>query len=66
MAYYIHLKDGTLIEATRKSDFPDKLASVDPDKINRVFEGQEVNFRFQSVPVVSRPEPKRKRKKTTE
>jgi hypothetical protein len=64
--YYIYTKDKNLITAARKSDFADALKDVKPNDIDKVFEGVEVEFRFQSLPVVTRPPAAHPRKKSTE
>lgn len=66
MAYFFHLKDGRLLVANRQSDFPAVLKDVENDEISTVIEGLECGFRTQEVPVVSRPEPTRKRRKKGE
>jgi len=66
MAYYIQKKDGDILTAQRKSDFTEVMKEIDPDDIEKIIEGVELQFRFQTVPVVTRPPVKNPRKKDSE
>lgn len=66
MAYYIQKKDGEIVTAQRKSDFTEVMKEIDADDIEKIIEGVELQFRFQTVPVVTRPPVKNPRKKNAD